>query len=365
VTAASASGVSTVALPGSGFLGDVSANAAEAALKFGIRWFAESLGGAVRSLMVDMFNASTRPPVTAPGFLGPNGAYHAMASVSSLLLVGAIIIGVIEAVFSGEPGQAFTRMARHVPLAVLAIAGFPWLTDQLLTVTDVMSSAVLPASEGTRMADLMAIAPSHDIPGLLISALAFFACVLLYMELVVRDALTLILVALAPVSFAASAIPAARAAAGKVVQLVVAIAFSKPAIFVALRIGIDRLYESRHGAPTATSWGQYISGVAVLAVAVFMPFVVWRLLPLVEGYALAQGVARAPFRAAMQTVQTVYWTRALRGGNRGVGGGPARLPGGDLPGGGLGKPRRLTDPPGDRGRQRRATGVGDGPGEGG
>jgi hypothetical protein len=325
----------------------------ESAIKIAIKWFVGSLGDAVASLIGDFFTASTRPAVTASSFLAPGGAYHTVASVSALLLVGCIILGVIQALFSGEPGQAFARLARNVPLAVLALIGFPWLADRTLAVADVVALAVVPSADvGKRLVDVMAFPPSHDIPGLMVTAMVFVGCILVYLELVVRDVLATVVVALAPLSFAAMAAQTARPAAGEVVKLGVAIAFSKPAIFIALRVGTDTLLDSDGGRDPA-SWGRYVAAMAVLAVAVFMPFLLWKLLPLAEAYALAQGASRAPFRAATQALQTAYWAQATgaalggRGRTRTPAGAAAAGAGSGGPSGGIpGGPRSLPTPSG-------------------
>ena len=74
--------------------------------------------------------------------------------------------------------------------------------------------------------------------------LAFAAGVLVFLELVLRDGLVYVVTALAPLSFAAMTLPAARSAAREVLKVVVATAFSKPAVFVALRVGLDLVYQA-------------------------------------------------------------------------------------------------------------------------
>ncbi|MBL7498722.1 hypothetical protein I6A84_04570 [Frankia sp. CNm7] len=316
-----------------------------------VAMFAASFGTRLGELLSAMFTASTRPPVTAQTFLAADGPYRTVASFSTLLLAVAIVIGVIQGLLSGQPGQAFARMGVQLPIAVLAIGGLPWLVDQMLAIADVLADAVLPPDKAREVTTLMAAPPSPDFPGLLVTVLAFLGGVLLYMELVVRDALILIVVALAPGSFAASVVPAARPAAGQVLRLITAAVLAKPAIYVALRIGIDQVAQHDDADSTGAGWGQYILGLAVVTVAVFMPAIVWRLLPLAEAYALSQGIARAPFRATMQTAQMAYWGRTLLAGRgRGLPGGTARTPttGSTTPASDrphFDTPRALPDPP--------------------
>ncbi|MBL7487418.1 hypothetical protein I6A60_24820 [Frankia sp. AgB1.9] len=342
-------------------LGNLSTATVRPILEAMIGLFVTAFGDRLHDLLAGLFSSSTRPQVTAASFVAGDGPYHTVALFSTVLLIGTLVLGVIQGLLSGEPGQAFARLVRQVPVAVLAIGGFPWLVDQMLSLADVLAEAVLPAAQGRQLADVMAAPPSTDVPGLLVTVVAFCGGVLLTMELVVRDGLVMVVVALAPLSFAASVMPAARAAAGEVVKLTAAVVLAKPAIFVALRIGIDQLHQSQNGSALGTvvsgtgtaNWGPYLLGLTVLVVAACMPFVVWRLMPLAEAYALAQGVSRAPFRAAQSAAQLAYYSRFLSGGG---GGRPGALPGGgagrpDRPGGeragtgGFGPPRTLPDPP--------------------
>jgi len=338
----------------------------EGGIKIIIGVLVDSLGEQAKALVGDFFTTSTRPEVGAAFFVGKGGAYQTVASVSCLLLVGATALGVAAAVLSGEPGQALARIVRDLAFAVLAILVFPWFVDKLVTLTDVIAYAVLPGKDSVKkIEDIVSLPPSRDIAGLMVTMMVFLAIVLIYLELVVQNALTMIVTALAPLSFAGMTMPAARPSAGQMVKMTVAIAFAKPAIFVALRIGVDLIAEDQHRL-TPGGWGRYLTGMAVLGVAVFMPFVVWRLIPIAEAYAVAQGVSRAPFRGAMQVAQSAYWAQALAGrgglgggrgglGGRNGGGGGNGPPQGDGPGGSdppgpgnPGQPRSLPDP----GRQR-------------
>lgn len=116
-------------------------------------WFTQSLLTAAGAILVEpggFASSATRPDVTAAAFLGRDGAYHRVASAAVVLLVGFIFLGVIQGLFSGEPGQALFRVVRDTPIAVLAILGFPWLVSQLLDMVDGLSAAILPTGEVLR-----------------------------------------------------------------------------------------------------------------------------------------------------------------------------------------------------------------------
>ncbi|EFC79901.1 hypothetical protein [Parafrankia sp. EUN1f] len=345
------------------FLGGGVGGVLDEAMNSVIGLFVGSLGGAVEGLVSGFFDQAARPQVTAAFFIGDGGAYQTVASVSCLLLAGTTTLGVMIGILAGEPGRAVARIARDILLAVLAIIGFPWVVEQMLVITDVISEMMIPDQEIIkRLIDALAAPPEHDIAGMFVAALTFMTTVLVFLELLVRNALALIVTALAPLSFAAMTMRPARSAAGQVVKISVAVAFSKPAIFIALRVGTDFL-DADKAMVTPSSWGRYLTAVAIIMISAFMPFVVWRLIPFAETFVLAQGLSRAPFRAAMQGVQSAYWLQALgqgrgaaaRSGGAGQGGQSPQDPGQHPPGGSLREPRSLPDPPPARRRRRRTT----------
>ena len=59
-----------------------------------------------------------------------------------------------------------------------------------------------------------------------------------------------------------------------------------------------------------------MSGVIVFGLAAFMPFVVFKLLPVAAAAVVAQGVASAPMRAGQQGMQMQYYGRQLTSGGK-------------------------------------------------
>ena len=290
----------------------------------------QGIAGAVGRLFTEVsefFTASASPDVTVASFVGNDGAYNKVAQVSALLMILFIFFGVIQGAIAGDPVAMIGRTLRNVPLAVLAIFGFPWTVDQLVGLVDAVCVWLLPTgSTLSTIAKVYAVDQMRfGVPAILLLLFAFLAGVAIYAELVVRAALVTLVVALAPLSFSAMVWPAARGAARKAVELVAAVVLSKLAIWVALSVGIALFETHANSAPPGgQSFGQMISGGAILAVAVFAPFVVWRLIPVVEAAAVAHGLSRMPSRAAMTAAQTATTLRFLRGG----GGGPAGAAGG-------------------------------------
>jgi hypothetical protein len=81
-----------------------------------------------------------------------------------------------------------------------------------------------------------------------------------------------------------------------------------------------------------------VVGVIVFGMAAFMPFLVWKLMPVVGAAVVAQGVASGPARAVQQGMQLQFYGRQLTSGGRAhgraggvvtpLGAAPGRSPGG-------------------------------------
>ena len=88
--------------------------------------------------------------------------------------------------------------------------------------------------------------------------------------------------------------------------------------------------------------GALMTGVVAFGLAAFMPFLIWKLMPIVAAAVVAQGIASAPMRASQQAMQFAYYGQAAMarmtspgaarsggvasasGGRRGRGGGSGR-----------------------------------------
>jgi hypothetical protein len=317
-------------------VGGVSSQVADAAASLAAAFIGALIRGAgeavnaVLGAVSKFMTSSTRPNVTAAAFVGTDGPYHKVAQIAALLMILFLLFAVIQQTIAGQPGELVTRIVRSVPLAVLAIVGLPWAVDQLLSLVDAICAWLLPTG-----ATMLTIAKVYgadqlqstlsggalSLPVLLVQIFAWLGGLVIYLELVVRDALVLITVALAPLSFAAMVWPAARGAARRMAELLAAIILSKLAIWVALLVGID-LFAKQATSPGPDAWGQMIAGAAVLAVACFAPYVVWKLLPVAEAAVIAQGLSRQPARAAQSGMYTANSARNMTSSfGRGGGGG--------------------------------------------
>jgi hypothetical protein len=154
--------------------------------------------------------------------------------------------------------------------------------------------------------------------------------------------------------------PPLRDTSKKVLELLVALIIAKPVMILALSVGISALGGvgatgepgDAVGANLGRELGTLIAGVITFGLAAFMPFLVWKLMPIVAAAVVAQGIASAPMRGGTQAMQMQYYGqstmrrlsgsggRAMAGSSTGAGsagpvGGGAGPAGGGAAGAGL------------------------------
>ena len=196
-------------------------------------------------------------------------------------------------------------------------------------------------------------------------AVFFLGALLVWAELLVRSALVYLLVAFAPLVLAARIWPAARGMFSRLCELGLALIVSKLAVGLALALGAAALAggDGPNG-PDATSGGMSLAGLlggaTLMGLAAFTPFVVLRLVPVLETAVVAHGISRSPVRGAqVAAAASAYPTRLGRlagGSSSGRGLAPVSAPA--LPAASAALPSGGGDP----GTGTRRPGAGAGPG---
>ena len=133
--------------------------------------------------------------------------------------------------------------------------------------------------------------------GIIFGLLFIVGAILVWLQLLVRSALIYILVVMAPLGFATRAHPGTRHVARRTVEMGVALIVSKFGVAVAFGVGAAAV-ESGNPAEGG-DLSSMMTGVAVMLMAAFMPWVIWKAIPVVEGAAVAGGVERAPVRGVV------------------------------------------------------------------
>jgi hypothetical protein len=191
----------------------------------------------------------------------------------------------------------FKEAALAMVIIVIALFGAPTFARTVIEVVDAMCRAAAP--DAARVVTKIAARASSlpvGIPGfaaLLLDLAAVIGALVLWFELIVRDAILALLLALSPVVVAASLWRPARRLALRLAETFIAVALAKFVVVVALAMGAS--------AETSSSPTVVITGIAVVLLAVFAPFALLRVVPLLEVSALhAMGGMRQAATAAVR-----------------------------------------------------------------
>ncbi len=101
--------------------------------------------------------------------------------------------------------------------------------------------------------------------------------------------------------------------------MLAALIVAKPVITLALSVGVSAMAGvgatgepgDPAGGNVARELGTLVVGVVTFGLAAFMPYVVWKLMPVVAAAVVAQGIASGPLRAGQTAMQVQYMTATM------------------------------------------------------
>jgi hypothetical protein len=318
-----------------GFITDAATEGFEALIGGLVAWVTDAVVWVVGGVF-NYFIDSTDPNVQADWFLADDGPYGTMVGIGAVLMVGFLLAGITQGALSGDVGGMLRRMALDLPASVLGMVGLVAATQVLIRLTDELSTAVMGNFQED-ISDFTAVVTSLSRLGggtasafvvLLLGLVTVLAGIILVAELTVRAALIYIVVALAPLVFAARLWPALQDVTKKLLYLLVALILSKLAMAVALAVAAaaavgagsggevtelppPEVFAEDPGGSVTQAVGILLAAVAAFGVAAFSPLTVAKLLPLTEAAIVAQGVRGMPVRGAQQAASTAYYTQML------------------------------------------------------
>ncbi|MEW6470929.1 MAG: hypothetical protein AB1679_01545 [Actinomycetota bacterium] len=245
-----------------------------------------------------------------------------VGTLSVGLLVACCFLALLQGLLAGDPGAMMRAVLREVPVSVAGTVLLVGITSMLLRLTDAASAAVLegaPANVGAFLARLSSAGAvtGNGLLGAVVLVVFVLGGLLVWIELLVRSALLYLLLAFAPLTLAVRVWPVARGTFRRLAELGVALIVSKFAIALALALGAAALagdgpetgLSSAEGAGLSLSG--LLAGASLMVLAAFTPFVVLRLLPIVEAAVVAQGISRTPVRAGQAGMQGAYYAQGL------------------------------------------------------
>jgi hypothetical protein len=293
------------------------------------------------SFVWDVMDQTSSPQLAAEWFSHSSGApYLTAVAVATGLLLIFVFCALIQGVLAGRPMELIKRMAFDTPVAVAGIlftVGFAQVGVELI---DAMSDGIwqLTRPKAVNAVDGLLLTASKLTPGSFLSPLllliGMLGMLMLWMVLFVREALIYLVVAMAPIAWATSVWPAVASVRRRVLELLAALIFSKLAIAMALAVGLGALGgigatgnpgESTVGNGLA-EFGTLVVGIITFGLAAFMPFVVIKLVPIVEAAVVAQGIHSSPVRAAQMGLQYSYYFNGVHSRLAGTGRGASASP---------------------------------------
>jgi hypothetical protein len=286
------------------------------------------------SFVWEVMDRSTSPRLDSEWFANSPGApYMTAVAVATGLLLIFVFCALIQGVVAGRPLELVKRMAFDTPAAIAGILFTLAFTQVGVSLVDEMSDGIwnLTRPKAIDAVDGLLLTAGKLSPGSFLTPLllliGMLAMLTLWAVLFVREALIYLVVALAPMAWATSVWPAIASVRRRVVELLAALVFSKVAIAMALAVGLGALgglgATGNPGEPTVDNglaeFSTLVVGIITFGLAAFMPFLVIKLIPIVEAAVIAQGIQSAPMRAAQSGLQYTYYFQGMHGRLAGTG----------------------------------------------
>jgi hypothetical protein len=279
------------------------------------------------SFVWSVMDSSSSPQLTSEWFSDSAGApYLTAVAVATGLLAIFLFCALIQGVLMGRPLELVKRMAFDTPAAVAGILFTVGFTQVGVDLIDAMSDGIwqltrpkaVTAVDGLLLTAVK-LAPATFLAPLLL-VIGMLGMLMLWVVLYVREALIYLVVALAPLAWATSVWPAIATVRRRTLELLAALVVSKLAIAMALAVGLGALggigATGNPGESTTENglaeFGTVVVGIITFGLAAFMPFLVLRLLPIVEMAVIAQGIPSAPTRAVQTGLQYSYYFQGLQ-----------------------------------------------------
>ena len=237
---------------------------------------------------------TTTPQLRSTWF---SATYWHMAAIAAVLTLPFLFAAAVQALIRSDLALLVRAAFGYLPLAMLAIAIAAPLTMLILAASDELSRAVSAASGGAdasflaRAATLiggLSAADQSPFLAFLVGGLTVAGAVVLWMELLMREAAVYVVVLMLPLAFSALVWPARRMWATRAVELLVALVLSKFAIVAVLSLGGAAMSASL-GTADVEAW---LAGLVLLVMAAFTPWALLRFVPVAELAAGAVGGLR-------------------------------------------------------------------------
>ncbi len=298
-------------------IGGVVEDAATAVLDSVVGFLFGLVGGAIEAMttaLIGAMEATSSLSLTSAEFEGLSGIRSQVLGISMVLLVGFLFMNVMKSVAAGEPGNVMRAALVDLPSAMLWTALFTSVVDKVIEVVDLASAAVIGdvgesiGQVGSVLAAGVAI-PTPGVVGagllgVIFGLLYVFAALLVWAELLVRSALVYIIIVIAPLGYAARASAGARQIARRITEVTAGVILAKFGIALAFGIGAslidsgNTIGDETGGVVPDFDLSAMFIGTTVIMLAAFMPWMILKLIPVLETATAMGGAERSPLKAA-------------------------------------------------------------------
>jgi hypothetical protein len=266
---------------------DAAGEAAATLVSAPFDWLASTMGQAAGWLIEAMwtvFDSTTLVDVTADGYLD---VYNLLFGIGVFIVVLFFCFQLILGLIRREP-QALSRAALGAAKAVLGSFLVITVTATALEIVDQLSIGIVQAAGETTatMGDKITLLTAGlttinvAAPGvgaivtIFLAGLMICAVAIVWFSLLIRKALLLVAIVLAPVAFAGAAWDLTRSWIGKWAAFVLALIVSKLVLVVVFLIAITQISTPIEADLAAVT--EPISGIVLLFIAAFAPYMVYR-----------------------------------------------------------------------------------------
>lgn len=258
----------------------------------GASWLIERIGQQVER--------STRPELGATWF---TEQYQGMLSLALILALAFLLAALTQAALRQDLGVALRAAFVALPVALIACFAAVTLVELLLAATD-DATRLLTQQTGDDSREFFddlatSVVPSgaSPLPGFLAmlgALLAALLCIVVWIELILREAAVYLAVAFLPLSLAAMVWQRTAHLARRLIEGLAGVILAKLAIAVAVAFAASALSSGGEGPGGLTTM---LAGCAVLFLAALSPWILMRLIPL-SGDA---GIHRGSVKQALHT----------------------------------------------------------------
>jgi len=237
-----------------------------------------------------VLSVTTHVDLAAPWFLTRS---RVIDSFLPLIALAFLVVAVIQALLRQDLALLLRIMVVSLPASIVLAGSAVDIASLGLVVTDQLSAGMsagsgqniktvtsLLASAMVKLTESGSSVPSFIVA--LLGLLVVIASLVLWIELIIRASALYVVVAFLPLALLTILWPAVSAWARRLVETLVALMLSKLVIVVVLSLGVGALSSAR-----STGVSAVLLGLAMVVLAAFAPFVLFRLIPMVESGALA------------------------------------------------------------------------------